>query len=142
MKELKTEIIINSEPERVWSILTNFDKFHEWNPFIRSIKGTKKVGDQLTVKIQPSKGRIMTFKPVILKFEKNKELRWLGKLLFKGIFDGEHYFKLYANNNGTTTFIQGEMFSGLLVSFLGNVLDKTKSGFDLMNKAIKEECEK
>ena len=84
----------------------------------------------------------MTFKPLILKFEQNREFRWIGKLLFKGIFDGEHYFKLTDNNNGTTTFVHGEQFGGILVGFLGKTFEKTKSGFQLMNEALKEECEK
>ncbi len=142
MKEIKTEIIINSKPEKVWNILTNFEKYPEWNPFIKSILGNKKVGEQLIVKIQPPDGSGMTFKPLILKFEQDKEFRWLGKLLFKGIFDGEHYFKLSDNNDGMTTFIQGEKFNGLLVGLLGKTLEKTKNGFELMNKAIKIESEK
>ncbi len=81
----------------------------------------------------------MTFKPLILKYEKNKEFRWIGKLLFKGIFDGEHYFKIVGNSNGTTTFIHGEKFSGLLVSLFSKTLDKTKSGFELMNESLKRE---
>ena len=39
----------------------------------------------------------MTFKPNILVFEENKELRWLGKLFFKGLFDGEHKFEIIDN---------------------------------------------
>jgi hypothetical protein len=142
MKEIKTEIAINSNPDKVWSILTNFEKHPEWNPFIKTISGKKKVGEQLIVKIQPPGGGGMTFKPLILKYEKNKEFRWIGKLLFKGIFDGEHYFKIVDNSNGTTTFIHGEKFSGLLVSLFSKTLDKTKSGFELMNESLKRESEK
>ncbi len=142
MKEIKTEIIISSKPEKIWNILTNFEKYTEWNPFIRSISGNKKVGEQLIVKIQPPNGSGMKFKPHILKYDQNEEFRWIGKLLFTGIFDGEHYFKMIDNHNGKTTFIQGEIFSGLLVNLLGKTLEKTRSGFDLMNKAIKKECEK
>ncbi len=142
MKEIKTEIVINSNPDKVWSILTNFEKHPEWNPFIKTISGKKKVGEQLIVKIQPPGGGGMTFKPLILKYEKNKEFRWIGKLLFKGIFDGEHYFKIVGNSNGTTTFIHGEKFSGLLVSLFSKTLDKTKSGFELMNESLKRESEK
>ena len=142
MKEIRTEIIINSKPEKVWDILTDFEKHPEWNPFIKSISGNKKVGEQLIVKIQPPDGGGMTFKPLILKFEQNREFRWIGKLLLKGIFDGEHYFKLTDNNNGTTTFVHGEQFGGILVGFLGKTFEKTKSGFQLMNEALKEECEK
>jgi len=142
MKEIKTEIVINSNPDKVWSILTNFEKHPEWNPFIKTISGKKKVGEQLIVKIQPPGGGGMTFKPLILKYEKNKEFRWIGKLLFKGIFDGEHYFKIVDNSNGTSTFVHGEKFSGLLVSLFSKTLDKTKSGFELMNESLKRESEK
>ena len=33
MKELRTQIEINATPERVWDVLTAFDRFSEWNPF-------------------------------------------------------------------------------------------------------------
>ena len=142
MKEIKTEIIIGSKPNKVWDVLTNFDKHSEWNPFIKSISGNKEAGEQITVRMQPPDSSGMTFKPVILKIEKNKEFRWIGKLLFKGLFDGEHYFKLSENKNGTTTFVHGEKFSGILLNLLSKTLDKTKIGFELMNNALKERCEK
>ncbi len=83
----------------------------------------------------------MTFKPVIIKFDKSKEFRWLGKFLFKGLFDGEHYFIL-TEQDGITTFTQGEIFTGLLVGLLSNTLKNTELGFELMNEALKRECEK
>jgi len=142
MREIKTEIIINSNPNKVWDVLTNFDKNSEWNPFIKSISGNKKVGEQIIVRMQPPESKSMTFKPVISKFEKNKEFCWKGKLFFKGLFDGEHYFKLSDNKNGSTTFTHGENFGGILVGLLGKTLKNTKVGFELMNDAIKKESEK
>jgi hypothetical protein len=32
----------------------------------------------------------MTIRPVIMKFDPGKELRWKGKLGIGGLFDGEH----------------------------------------------------
>ena len=37
MKNLRTEIIIQSTREKVWKILTDFDTYGEWNPFITEI---------------------------------------------------------------------------------------------------------
>jgi hypothetical protein len=84
----------------------------------------------------------MQFKPTILKYEKNRELRWIGKLFFKGLFDGEHYFVLSDNKDGTTTFLQGETFNGVLVPVFKSALNNTKTGFNLMNEALKFEAEK
>ena len=65
-----------------------------------------------------------------------------GKLLFKGLFDGKHSFNLIDNQNGTTTFIHSEDFSGWLVPIFKSQLEKnTKAGFKLMNQKLKELAE-
>jgi hypothetical protein len=141
-KEIKTEIVINATPKKIWSILTNFDNYPNWNPFIKSIKGDVKVGYQITARIEPPQAKAMTFKPKVLTFETNKELSWLGHLWFPGLFDGEHKFALIDNGNGTATFIQSEKFKGILVPLFNKMLDNnTKRGFEEMNIKLKELAE-
>ncbi|MEX1190512.1 MAG: SRPBCC domain-containing protein [Brumimicrobium sp.] len=142
-KEIKTEVLINATPDKVWSTLTNFGSYHSWNPFIKSIEGEIKVGNKVIVKIEPPESKGMTFRPTILAYNANKELSWIGHLFFSGIFDGEHKFELIDNKNGTTTFIQSEKFKGVLVPFLKKQLDNnTKRGFEVMNNKLKEIAEK
>jgi len=141
-KQIKTEIVIHATPEKVWSILTNFDNYPKWNPFIKSVKGEVKVGNKITVRIEPPGSKGMTFKPKVLTFETNKELKWLGRLLFAGIFDGVHEFELVDNGNGTTTFRQSEIFKGIFVPLFKKQLDNnTRKGFEEMNKKLKEIAE-
>ena len=138
-KEIKTEIQINATPERVWAILTDFDAYPTWNPFIKSLTGEVKVGNTITARIEPPKAKGMTFKPKVLVFEANQEFRWLGHLLIPGLFDGEHKFQLIDNGNGTTTFIQSEKFKGILVPLFKKMLDiNTVNGFNEMNQKLKE----
>ena len=142
MKNIQTEILINTDITKVWDVLMNFDSYPKWNPFITTISGEPKLGNRLTVSINPPGGKRMTFKPSILTIESYKEFRWKGKLGINGIFDGEHYFILEFLENDKTKFIHGEKFSGLLVPVLGKMLDKTQKGFQLMNESIKNECER
>jgi hypothetical protein len=142
MKNIQTEILINTDITKVWDVLMNFDSYPKWNPFITSISGERKLGNRLTVSINPPGGKGMTFKPNILTLEANKEFRWKGKLGINGIFDGEHYFILESVDKDITKFIHGEKFSGLLVPFVRKMLDKTQKGFQLMNESIKNECER
>lgn len=142
MKNIQTDIVINADISTVWNVLLDFERHQSWNPFIKSIKGEQRVGKKLTVSIKPPDGKGMTFKPKILIVEPNKEFRWKGKLGINGVFDGEHYFILELLNKNQTKFIHGEIFSGILVSLMGNMLEKTKEGFQLMNVAIEKECEK
>lgn len=141
-KQIKTQIIISATPDKVWSVLTDFENHPKWNPFIKSITGEVKVGNQITVSMAPPNGKGMTFKPRVLVFDQNKEFRWIGKLIFKGLFDGEHKFELIDNRNGTTTFIHSENFKGLIVGLFKDQLENnTKKGFELMNESLKKRVE-
>src|SRR5690606_30670651 len=139
-KEIKTEIIIRATPEKIWTILTYFDTYPEWNPFIVSIKGDVAKGKKITVTIHPLDEKMITFKPVVLTRIENKELSWQGRFLFKGLFDGKHTFELVDNGDGTTTFIQKEEFKGALVWMFH--LKNIEKGFGAMNQKLKELAEK
>jgi hypothetical protein len=142
-KELYTEIEINASPDKVWRILADFENYPNWNPFIKKIKGNLAVGEKLEVFIQPSGAKGMTFKPTLLAVEKEKELRWLGKLFVSGLFDGEHFFKIETISENSVKFVHGENFKGLLVGFLAKSLDTdTLRGFREMNEALKNEAER
>jgi hypothetical protein len=143
MHEIQSEIDIDATPERVWSILTDFVTYPSWNPFIHSISGDIETGRRLTVSIQPVGGQAMTFRPIVLLVQPNRELRWRGRLLFPGIFDGEHCFKIAGSASGGVRFTQGETFSGVLVGLAKASLDRgTKAGFVSMNDALKARAEK
>lgn len=136
-KEITTQVKIAATPEKIWAVLTDFDSYSRWNPFIKSITGDVKVGSTIKAELGG-----MTFKPKVLVYEKNKEFKWLGHLLFKGLFDGEHRFQLIDNGDGSTTFIQSEKLNGILVGLFGKKLDgETKDGFAAMNEALKKRVE-
>jgi hypothetical protein len=141
-KEVKIEIRIEARPEKVWAILTDFGAYPNWNPFIKSLKGEVEVGHKINVHLTPPDAKSMTFKPKVKVFEKNRELRWLGRFILPGIFDGEHSFLLIDNGDGTTTFIHKENFRGILVPFMKKQLDNnTRRGFEEMNNKLKELAE-
>lgn len=137
MKRVETEILISADPQKVWSVLTDFESYPNWNPFVKSLTGKVREGNKIKV-VLPG----MKFKPTVLKFKTAKEFRWIGHLLFKGLFDGEHSFVLIDNKNGTTTLKHSEQFSGILVPFFKKKLDTdTKDGFVQMNVALKKRAE-
>lgn len=137
MRELKTEIEIAAAPEQVWSILLNFLKYGQWNPFIRSIEGKARAGERLTVRMQPPGGRAITFHPKVLVVKQDRELRWRGNLFLPWLFDGEHYFRIEPLGDDRIHFVHGERFSGVLVPFAKKVLTEAKRGFVAMNEALK-----
>jgi hypothetical protein len=140
--EITTSITINATSEKVWNILTDFENYGKWNPFITSIVGDIIVGNTLQVTISPPNGSAMKFKPKLLVVNSQKELSWKGKLLCKGLFDGEHFLYIIDNKNGTITFTQGEKFTGIIVPFFKKMINvNTKNGFVLMNEKLKVKAE-
>ena len=142
MKKIQTEIIVDASPDHIWQMLTDFTKYPNWNPFIKEINGRAHQGEHLKVRIHPPDGKAMSFAPQLIKVVPKRELRWLGHLWIKGLFDGEHYFKLIPLPDGQTKLIHGEAFRGLLSGLiLSQIREKTRRGFIAMNHALKKACE-
>src|SRR5260221_325941 len=125
-----TNVDINASADAVWDVLTDFASYGEWSPFIR-IGGVPEVGTQLVCHMTADGGHGMSFKPEVLAATPGRELRWIGKLGFHGIADGEHFFVLTANDDGTTRLNHGERFSGALVALAkGSNPEKSSANYE------------
>ena len=141
-RHVETEIEINASPEVVWRILSDFESIAEWNDFIRHIEGERTVGSRLTVELWMGDRKPMTFKPRLLVYEPGRELRWLGRVLIPGIFDGEHRFVIEPLPAGGVRFIHSETFGGLLVPLMfGGMESDILASFNKMNQALKKRAE-
>lgn len=139
-RHIDTEILIQAPPERVWSVLTDFATYPQWNPFIESVAGKPEWGQRLTVRINVG-GERHVFKPQVLQASPPTRLRWLGRVGFPGIFDGEHGFELRAEGTATR-LLHTESFQGFLVPLLWRRLEPmTRAGFEAMNRALKARAE-
>lgn len=137
-----TEIEIAAKPEAVWSELTDTAAYPDWNPFVRKIAGDLRAGEKIDVTVGADGATQMDFTPEILVANANEELRWVGRLGFTGIFDGEHYFILQETEVGTTILHHGETFTGVLgYPLLALIRKDTQDGFNAMNKALKNRVE-
>jgi hypothetical protein len=141
-KDLRTEIEINASAEKVWQVLTDFESFPKWNPFVIKVLGQPKEGEQLEIEVQLPESRLLKFTPLILKAEPNKELRWVGTMSL-GSFRGEHFYQIEALSENKVRFIHGEHFSGWMVPLIWAMVGKqTQKGYLIMNEALKKEAEK
>ena len=138
---LTTSTGIDASPEAVWAVLSDLPSYPSWNPFIREASGQLAAGERLDLRMQPEGGRAMRFRPTVLKAEPGRELRWLGRLVAPGVFDGEHRFAIEPTAGGSR-LTQEERFTGILVPLLAKGLRKrTLPAFERMNEAVKERAE-
>jgi hypothetical protein len=141
-RRLHSQIEIEAPSRRVWDVLADFPAYREWNPFIVKIEGEARAGDHLTVEIRPPGRRGMTFRPTVLVVDSHRELRWLGRMVFPGLFDSEHVFTIAPFSAERVRFSQRETFRGLLVPVMSRALwEVTSRGFEEMNRALKRRAE-
>ncbi len=139
--QLRTEVEIEASPALVWRVLTDFARYHEWNPFITAVGGELVVGQRLNVALSPPEGADLELRPELVACDAPTELRWVERSWLKGLLDGEHFFQCREASGGRTRFVQGEDFSGLLLRFSARHLAQVARGFVYMNQALKQRAE-
>lgn len=141
MRTISAEIVIDATADEIWGILADFRRYSEWNPFIRQAEGRAAPGERITIRVHQLDRKPSTFKPRILAAKPGRELRWRGHVLAPGVFDGEHAFELTPLEGGAVRLTQTETFSGLLVPFLGSLIEATVDRFRALNNALKARVE-
>jgi len=143
VKEVRSEIEINSYPESVWKILTDFATYDQWNPFINQIIGLPTEGSKIDIFIETPSGKNRKYSPRITKVEEGRELRWFGKSSLPGFLNAEHIFIIEELQPERVRFIQRELFDGLLTRVFGKGVDTDiRQGFQDMNDALKKRAER
>jgi hypothetical protein len=141
LKTISVTTHIQSPPDVVWQVLTDFDAYASWNPFITRISGSLVVGYRLRLRIVPPGAGGMTFRPRVTALEPGRRLQWFGTMGTRGLFDGRHAFVLEPTADGGTILTQTENFSGVIVPMAGGMLARTEKGFAHMNEALRGRAE-
>jgi hypothetical protein len=137
MRTIEHAVDIQAPAATVWQVLTDTDRYQDWNPFMPRLSGRLAPGERLTITVRPGT-RTMTFRPTVLAVEDGTLICWRGRLGMPGLFDGEHELHLEPTADGGTRFVQRESFTGLLVPMMPRVLDDTATGFAAMNAALRD----
>ncbi|RRR99848.1 SRPBCC domain-containing protein [Glycomyces terrestris] len=133
---METTAHLDARANEVWGVLTDFPAYGEWNPFITAVSGLLAEDERLDVVLTQGSGKQMAFRPRVLRVSPARQIRWLGKLGPGGLLDGEHYFVLEPQQDGSTVLTHGERFTGILVPLLGATFADTERGFTAMNEAL------
>lgn len=143
MKELSTAIQINSSPEILWKVITDFKNYYQWNPILQKIKGEPLIGNQLEIHLTTVGGKKRIYHPTVIKITPNHELRWKGSFIFSQIFSGERIFLIERLGENKVNFVNKEIFSGIGVMFTPQKMeDDILASFKKMNEALKKTIER
>lgn len=142
LKELTTEIQINSNPEILWKVITDFKNYYQWNPIIQKIIGEPLIGNELEIHLRTVGGKNRVYHPKVIKITPNHELRWKGTFFFSQLFSGERIFLIEKLSENRVNFVNKEIFSGIGVRFTTQKMeDDILASFKKMNDALKKNIE-
>src|SRR5882724_8835420 len=135
---VKTEVTLDASPEKVWEVLTDFEAYPLWNPFVCRLVGEAAEGQPLVVTIKlPGKAE-RSFRARVLRAAPAEELSWRGRLAgVNFLFVGDHHFYLEDEGLGRTRVLHEETFTGLLPPLMLNYT-LVERGFEAMNEALKK----
>lgn len=141
MHELCTQVEIQASSEKVWQVLTDFEKYPNWNPFIHHAIGNAEAGERIDITFR-SASKEMLLHCQVIKAEPSRELIWNYHVVLPALFRGEHHFTIQPIGTNRVLFIDKEIFHGLLVPLQVKDIDThSRRGFEAMDVALKTRAE-
>ena len=141
MTAIETAIDLAAKPSEVWAVLTDFDRYNTWNPFITKVEGEPKLGSHVKVHVGigqaavPIEAEIVTFRP-------DQKLVWRSKLFVPGLFDRDHSFEIEPTDTGCT-LTQTQTYMGPIAPAAGVLTSEVvRRGLKSMNEALKRRVER
>lgn len=117
----RRDIQIAASPEVVWEVLTDFDRWPEWNPEVKSMsyEGPLEPGSVFRWKAGPG-----TIVSTLEEIDWPRYVRWRGRTMTIGAI---HEWRLDERDGGTRVETE-ESFSGVLARLLRGSLQKQLDG--------------
>jgi hypothetical protein len=114
----RREIQIGASPEVVWDVLTDFERWPQWNPDVKSMsfQGAVAPGSEFRWKAGPG-----TIVSTLEQVDPPSYVRWRGRTMS---IKAMHEWRLGSHEGGTHVETE-ESFSGLLARLFNGQLQKT-----------------
>jgi hypothetical protein len=115
MATYDTTFEIEAPAAHVWSALTDFSSYDEWNTFLPALSGDARVGGTLAIALVLGEGtKLMKVTAKVLKFEPERCFTWQGNLGADFLFKGFRQFTLEPLGSDKTEVRHLEVMTGLI----------------------------
>jgi hypothetical protein len=138
MKQIATELATTASPQRLWDVLTEFNRYSEWSPLFAGLDGEPRVGEKIVLTLRPgSTGKTRSAAATISAVIPQEYLEWRGSLLLPALYRGVHRFRITPTFPGSL-LNNSEDISGLLAALMMNEnrLEQGRHLFRAHNEAL------
>ena len=138
MKSFTASIVIRAPVDRVWSLLTDAERYPMWNSTVERISGRIAPGEKITVYTKMTPGR--AFPVLVTEFSANRRMVWSGGLPL-GLFTGQRTFTLRQATDSCIEFAMREEFRGPLARLIAQSVPDLQPAFDSFAADLKRQAE-
>jgi len=159
---VSASVIIDAPRDKVWRVLLDFPKYHEWNPFVRGQAMVSKIDKTPLDDQMPKEGEYLMMSPVHIPptmndssvfstsslgivtvvDHENYRYSWINISLPRWVLSAERWLAVSTVLGGGTKYESIEIFNGFAAIFLRIFMGSgLKKGFIAMGEALKKRCE-
>ncbi len=137
MLAYEASVDIKASPEIVWGLITDAEKFTNWDPDVTRIEGQIVHNQKVTVYTKVSPDR--AFPVTVAEFVPNQKMVWASGMPL-GMFKGQRTFTL-TQQGDTTRYHVREEFTGWLLPIIGRTIPDLSEAFQRHADALKATAE-
>jgi len=134
------EMVVHAPRRVVWQLLTDFEGYDAWNPYITRASGEARNGSQIDLRLEPLAAEPQQVECDVITVREVRKLYWRCRNHMPGVLDREHTFRLLPIGADRVRLVYDGRWEGVLVPFVD--LDDRKSGYRRMVRALKERAER
>lgn len=144
LMEIESEIEIAAPVDKVWQVITDIEKWSDFNSAINASTGVAEKGSlhSITMRGEEPGSAGPQYAPEIISFEDGKSYRWRAVMGVGIIFTNDKVFELEATETGTL-LKHNEVFNGMMLPLMKGFMQQgVPPILAEMNQAFKAEAEK
>ena len=143
MKTIEAQVDIAGGREAVWSTLTDFASFPQWNPYIPRMSARLEEGAAIRLTSRLPIGLRLRFKGEMVACETGHRIVWRARPRFlpSGCFDATHSLTLTAADGAAIRVESREEVAGWSVPLMGPILRQAQRGLVQMNSRLQARVE-
>jgi hypothetical protein len=139
---ISAQVEIEAPPDRVWQILTDLERYHEWNPFTPRVESSLMVGDPVTLQVRMRRDRELIQVERMTACEDQRELSWGLQMVAPIVLATNRRQLLEPLAGGRTRYTTANEFRGALVPLVMLLYRRDmQRGFSEAAKALKLRAE-
>ena len=136
--EYRASAVIEADPERIWSVLTDAPSWADWDSGVVRVEGRIAPGEKIKLfpELNPERG----FPLRVVEFDPPRRMTFKGGMPL-GLFKGLRNYTLEPAGDGGTRFEMRETLSGPLLPLIGRSLPDFGPSFEQFARGLKARAE-